>query len=110
MNQVKTKTSENDNVYIVSKRFNVITLTRKKARQCLKIFHRLRRDGQNFEGRYRLREYLREAGGSDRHEHVSASIQFFFCVRLHETGLTMISDRSDFVSVVGPRREILVPV
>ena len=28
----------------------------------------------------------------------------------HETGLTVNSDRSDFVSVAGPRREILVPV
>ena len=33
-----------------------------------------------------------------------------FLLRLHETGLTMNLDRSDFVSVVGRRREILVPV
>ena len=34
----------------------------------------------------------------------------FLFMGLHETRLTMNSDRSDFVSVAGPRREILVPV
>ena len=34
----------------------------------------------------------------------------FFSQCLHETCLTMNSDRSDFVSVAGSRREILVPV
>ena len=46
---------------------------------------------------------------SDRHEFVSASNTFLF-MRLHDTSLTMNSDRSVFVSVAGTKREILVPV
>ena len=34
----------------------------------------------------------------------------FLCLHLHETGLEMNSDRSDFVSVAGPRRVTFVPV
>ena len=102
VNRVKTKTSENDNVYIVSKRFHVITLTRKKAGQCLKIFHRLRRDGQNFEGRYRLKGYLRETGNQTSMSTYRPPYKFFLCA--------FTWDRPDFTSVVGPRREILVPV
>ena len=59
---------------------------------------------------YCFRGYLHETGtNSDRYEFVSTSIRFFF-MHLHETGLTMNSDQSDFVLVAGPRREILVPV
>ena len=55
-------------------------------------------------------QYLHETGtNSDRREFVSTSIHFSL-MRLHETGLRMKSDRSDFVSVAGPRREILVPI
>ena len=46
----------------------------------------------------------------DRDELVRIDFHTFLFMRLYETGLTMNSDRSDFVSVAGPRQEILVPV
>ena len=46
--------------------------------------------------------------GQTQNEFLSAFIHFLL-MRLHDTGLTMNLEWFDFVSVAGPRGEILVP-
>ena len=54
--------------------------------------------------------YLHEIGtNSHRHEFVATTIYFFLYVLIHDTGLTLNSDRHGLVSVAGPSREILEP-
>ena len=53
--------------------------------------------------------YLSETG-TNSVRHVRIGPHTFLVMRIYETGLTMNSDRSDFASIAGPRREILVPV